>query len=127
MAAHNEARIVGYLIEDPKINLDENGKPVKIKMSLKTARRELDSCPTSHFENLQIYYDDKPLMQRLAGLSQFDVIDVKGVVTILPTNKSSICPKCGANLNLGPCGCEKEETPNKMQEALMKAFLNKKK
>ena len=52
MAAHNEARIVGYLIEDPKINLDENGKPVKIKMSLKTARRELDSCPTSHFENL---------------------------------------------------------------------------
>ena len=38
-----------------------------------------------------------------------------------------LCPKCGANLNLGPCGCEKEETPNKMQEALMKAFLNKKK
>ena len=35
-----------------------------------------------------------------------------------------ICERCGANLNLGPCACQKSEAPTKMAEALMKALQN---
>ena len=35
-----------------------------------------------------------------------------------------LCPICGADLNQGPCSCEKIQAPTRMQEALMKAFQN---
>ncbi len=37
-----------------------------------------------------------------------------------------ICVRCGANLNDGPCGCQKTEAPTKMADALMKALQNTK-
>ncbi|MBR3036722.1 MAG: DUF177 domain-containing protein [Lachnospiraceae bacterium] len=39
-------------------------------------------------------------------------------------NCKGICERCGANLNLGPCACQKTEAPTKMAEALMKALQN---
>ncbi len=37
-----------------------------------------------------------------------------------------ICVRCGANLNDGPCSCQKAEAPTKMADALMKALRNTK-
>ena len=37
-----------------------------------------------------------------------------------------ICVRCGANLNDGPCGCQRTEAPTKMADALMKALQNTK-
>lgn len=38
-----------------------------------------------------------------------------------------ICTTCGADLNEGPCGCERTEAPTPMAEALMKALQTSKK
>ncbi len=35
-----------------------------------------------------------------------------------------ICEKCGADLNEGPCSCDRSEAPTPMAEALMKALQN---
>ena len=55
-----------------------------------------------------------------------DLLIVDEAMTVLPMKVlckedcKGICPKCGANLNDGPCSCGTEETPTRMAELLRK-------
>ena len=57
-----------------------------------------------------------------------DLLIADEVLTDLPVKVlckedcKGICDRCGANLNLGPCGCSREAAPTRMAEALQQAF-----
>lgn len=94
MATHNEVRVVGYVLNDPKfINPGENGKCI---FKLRTARREIEGFSGENFADVIIYYSGRELMKTLVEVKQFDVLDIKGVFNILPTKKKSMCKNCGA-------------------------------
>ena len=43
------------------------------------------------FQDLMVYYDGTELMPKMMNLTQFDLIDIKGVFNILSLNKLSTC------------------------------------
>lgn len=95
MAAHNQVRIVGYLLKDPVIiNKDKPGEE-KILMQVRTTRRDIEGYYDDLFADLVVFYDGTELMEKLKGLRKFDVIDTKGVFNILPTQKKHKCTYCG--------------------------------
>ena len=101
MAAHNQVRVLGYLLSDPAIYEDETGD-AKIYLAIRACNRAVDGYPDSSFQDLLIFYDgasedhnrDK-LMTRLKSLVAYDLVDIKGVINVLSVNKPSICPSCG--------------------------------
>lgn len=104
MATHNHARMVGYLITDPKIiNADMEGAE-KILFQIRTVRRPVDGYKGKQVEDVMVYYDGTEFMERMKKLKQFDLIDIKGVFNILTVNKKSTCPICGSE-NIKYRGC----------------------
>lgn len=96
MATHNQARIVGYLLEDPVIQGNERSRTVIFKV--RTTHRETEN-PYHYrvFEDILVYYDDNTLdgfMHRVVELKAFDLVDIKGVFNVMLINKPSICPEC---------------------------------
>lgn len=95
MATHNQVRLVGYLLKDPVlINPGKEGEE-KILMQIRSVRRDIEGYYDDLFSDLVIFYDGKDLMEKCKKLKQFDAIDVKGVLNILPTQKKQKCPYCG--------------------------------
>lgn len=95
MATHNQARIFGFLTQDPIIgNLGEEGAE-KIFFQVRTTRRPIDGYKGPEFEDVIIFYDGTNIMNKLKELKKYDLVDIKGVVNVLITPKKSICPNCG--------------------------------
>lgn len=95
MATHNQVRVVGFLKSDPQIyNMGVEGAEKAIFI-IRTMHRELDGFFGAKFQDLMIYYDGTELMPRIKKLSQYDLIDIKGVFNILTLSKTSLCPVCG--------------------------------
>lgn len=104
MATHNQVRVIGYLLKEPKIiNEGEEGAE-KVLFQIRTIRRDIESYPRRKFEDIIVYYDGAELIGKLKALKQFDLIDIKGVFNILTVNKRSICPYCGT-YNVKYRGC----------------------
>ncbi|MCC2254566.1 single-stranded DNA-binding protein [Ruminococcus sp. CLA-AA-H200] len=96
MATHNQVRVVGYLRKDPTIiNRDEEGAE-KAVFLIRTMHRDLDGYEGMKFQDIMVYYDGTELMNRIKLLSQFDLIDIKGVFNIINLDKNSKCTACGA-------------------------------
>ena len=95
MATHNQARIVGYLLQDPVIGNEGIEGAEKIFFQVRTTRRHIDGYRGPEFEDVIIYYDGTELMSKLKNLKHFDLIDLKGVVNVLITPKKSTCTVCG--------------------------------
>ncbi|MFR5032005.1 MAG: single-stranded DNA-binding protein [Blautia hansenii] len=95
MATHNQVRLVGFLKNNPQIiNPDQEGE-TKILFLLRTIHREIDGYHGMQFQDLMVYYDGTELMPKMMNLTQFDLIDIKGVFNILSLNKLSTCSGCG--------------------------------
>lgn len=95
MATHNQVRVVGFLKNNPQIiNLEREGER-KVLFLIRTIHRELDGFSGMEFQDLMVYYDGVELMDKFIQLSQFDLIDIKGVFNILNLNKVSTCDSCG--------------------------------
>lgn len=95
MAIHNQVRLVGYLLKDPTVQNEGKLGEEKVLVKLRTCRREIDGYNERNFEDLLIFYDGTEMMQAFKGLVQYDVVDIKGVVNILPSTKRTRCPFCG--------------------------------
>ena len=100
MAAHNQIRALGYLLSDPIILEADDVKRVYLEIRVKN--RELDGYPNSEFQDLLVFYDGANrergrdnLMDKIKGLKEFDLVDIKGVINVLSVNKTSSCPYCG--------------------------------
>jgi len=94
MATHNQVRIVGFLKTNPQIiNYGREGEQ-KVLLFLRTMHRDLDGFNGMAFQDLMVYYDGTELMDKMVQLSQFDLIDIKGVFNILSLNKISTCDNC---------------------------------
>lgn len=94
MATHNQARMLGFLTQDPIVgNLGEEGAE-KIFFQIRTTRRAIDGYKGPEFEDIIIFYDGTDLMSKLKDLKKYDLVDIKGVVNVLITPKKSICPNC---------------------------------
>ncbi len=95
MATHNQVRVVGFLKSNPQvINSGVEGER-KVVFLIRTMHRDLDGFCGTAFQDLMVYYDGIELMDKMIELSQYDLIDIKGVFNILSLNKVSICDMCG--------------------------------
>jgi len=96
MATHNQVRIVGYLIKEPKIKNEGIEGEEKFIAQIRTTRRDIEGFNDDRFADLILFYDGTELMPQLKTLRRFDLIDVKGVFNIIPTPKKHFCEHCGA-------------------------------
>ena len=102
MAAHNQIRVLGYLLDNPQIENEGEPGEEKVYLTIRVRNRAVDGYPSSDFQDLIIFYDganeyrnrDK-IMDKLKSLIKYDLIDVKGVINVLSVNKISVCPYCG--------------------------------
>lgn len=94
---YNYVRVVGYLLQDPRIQNEGIEDMERVFAYIRTCRRDADDVDPDRFEDIMLMYDgdDEKVMRRMKALKQFDVIDVKGVLNILSGPKSSRCPSCG--------------------------------
>ena len=100
MAAKNYGRVVGYLLDDPDIDIETDETDIEKKeiiIKLRITRREIKGYRDRKFEDIMVYYDgEKPeITRRLEHLKKYDVLDIKGVFIVLNIEKSSVCPHCG--------------------------------
>lgn len=102
MAAHNQIRVLGYLLDNPNIKNEGVSGEEKAFLKMRVRNREIDGYPNTEFQDISIFYDgasgnenaDK-IMRRIKSLKKFDLIDIKGVINVLSVNKASECPYCG--------------------------------
>lgn len=95
MARHNQIRLVGYLLEEPKFRSMGAYGAECVLIKIRTCRRMVDNYNGRFYEDILLYYDGEPLMKKIRGLVPYDIIDVKGVVNILQAEKNIQCPYCG--------------------------------
>ena len=95
MATHNQVRIVGYVLNPPKIINEGVEGAEKAIFSIRTVHRDIDSFNGNKFQDLMIFYDGTQYIEKMKKLIQFDVVDIKGVFNVLSIEKRSLCPGCG--------------------------------
>lgn len=95
MATHNYVRGVGFLLGHPKILNEGVEGEEKILFSIRTVHRDLDDYIGMKYQDLMIYYDGLEMMEKMKKLTQFDIVDIKGVFNVLTMNKHSTCSNCG--------------------------------
>lgn len=107
MATHNQARVVGFILDDPFVCGEPGAKKVMIKIRT-THRYTEDHLNYRQFEDILIYFDDnnnRQLMAKMLSFKKMDLIDIKGVFSVITINKPSVCEHCHAkNIKYNGCG-----------------------
>lgn len=99
-------RIVGYITEEPTVRGEEGASTVMLKVRT-THRRTEDHFEHRVFEDILVYFNDnsnKKLMNRMKELKKMDLVDIKGVFSVMLLNKPSLCEHCG-HRNIKYNGC----------------------
>ena len=95
MATHNQVRLIGYILNDPKIiNAGQEGIE-KILFQMRTTRRKIEGYHEDQYADVIILYDGTEIIDKLKSYKKYDIIDIKGVINILPVNKKLKCSICG--------------------------------
>lgn len=84
MAAHNQIRVLGYLLDNPQIENEGEPGEEKVYLTIRVRNRAVDGYPSSDFQDLIIFYDganeyrnrDK-IMDKLKSLIKYDLIDLR--------------------------------------------------
>ncbi len=100
----NEARIVGYLLNDPVITASGDCGEECATMRVRTVRREANNVNSQVVEDVMVYYDQRPfnefdvrrdsIMPQIKKLERYDVVLFDGVCRIVTRDKRHICPYC---------------------------------
>lgn len=101
MATHNQVRVVGFLLDDPKVvGNPERGE--QCFFQIRTVHRDnVDNYNGPQYQDVIVWYDGNAatsvdnLMDTMKKLVKFDVVDIKGVFNIMSITKKSTCPDCG--------------------------------
>lgn len=106
MAAHNQMRIIGYVTNHPIIKGEEGMNTVM--MNVRTTHRHTEDIYADRiFEDIMVYFNDnsdRKLMGRMKTLKKMDLVDIKGVFSVMQLNKPSVCGLCGQQ-NIKYNGC----------------------
>lgn len=106
MAAHNQMRIVGYIKDEPTVMGEDGMKTVML--NVRTTHRWTEDCFEHRvFEDVMVYFNDnndRKLMSRMLEFKKMDLVDIKGVFSVLVLNKPSVCEHCGCR-NIKYNGC----------------------
>lgn len=95
MATHNEARLIGYILNDPKILNEGKEGQEKVVFKLRTTRRKIEEYHEDQYADVIILYDGTEMMDKFKNFKKYDIVDFKGVVNILPVKKPAQCKYCG--------------------------------
>ena len=92
--------------------------PVEVRVPIKILRRfDTDTLLDEEDERVPFVQEDQIDIDLLLTDEAMTVLPMK---VLCKEDCKGICPKCGANLNEGPCSCGSEETPTRMAELLRK-------
>lgn len=95
MATHNQVRLIGYILNEPKIVNEGKEGEEKVVFQMRTTRRKIDDFYEDQYADIIILYDSTELINKFKGFKKFDIVDIKGVLNILPITKKQTCPMCG--------------------------------
>ena len=97
--------------------------PVEVRVPLQILRRfDTETLLDEEHELVPFVSEDQIDVDLLFTDEAMTVLPMK---VLCKEDCKGICPKCGANLNEGPCGCENEEAPTRMAELLRKLQIPK--
>ncbi len=92
--------------------------PVEVRVPLKILRRfDTETLLDEEHELVPFVSEEEIDVDLLLADEALTVLPMK---VLCKEDCKGICPKCGANLNEGPCSCGSEETPTRMAELLRK-------
>ena len=95
MATHNQVRLIGYILNDPKIVNAGQAGVEKVIFQMRTTRRKIEGFHEDQYADVIILCDDVKLLDKFKEFKKYDIIDIKGVINILPVNKTVKCSICG--------------------------------
>lgn len=95
MATHNQTRLIGYILNDPKILNEGHEGMEKVIFQVRTTRRKIEGYFEDQYADVIVLYDGTEMINKLKSFKKFDIIDIKGVVNILPVTKTPVCTMCG--------------------------------
>lgn len=103
MARHNEARLLGYLIDEPGIKYAdiEKTKMVRVTIRVRTLRGLRDFGTRDRrkdYDEHTVISQNESLMGFMAHLHANDVVDIKGNVITPKIRYSMTCPNCKASI-----------------------------
>jgi len=90
------------------------------RFEMRSAFRLFLAMPASQKTEEEIELSDEDMMTDFITGEEIDVAEIirEQVFLSLPMKSvcrptcAGLCPKCGANLNMGPCGCPQERVPS---------------
>ncbi len=92
--------------------------PVEVRVPLQILRRfDTETLLDEELESVPFVLEESIDADLLITDEAMTVLPMK---VLCKEDCKGICPKCGANLNDGPCSCGTEETPTRMAELLRK-------
>ena len=95
MATHNQVRLIGYIINDPKILNEGKEGMEKVVFQMRTTRRKIEGYHEDQYADVIVLYDCPEMIDKFKDFKKYDIIDIKGVVNILPVTKKLTCTICG--------------------------------
>jgi uncharacterized protein len=90
------------------------------RFEMRSTFRRFLAMPASQKTEEEIELSDEDMMTDFITGEEVDVAEIirEQVFLSLPMKSvcrptcAGLCPKCGANLNMGPCGCQQETVPS---------------
>ena len=83
--------LYGFLRQAPRISDDRKKATVVLKVARNMSRGGQSEERSGYWDELIIRTEDNNIVNELSDMEAYDVIRVKGVITVKPINRSSIC------------------------------------
>lgn len=99
MAKENYIFLIGQVLKEPSIKLDDDGAPVRATFQLTTLRRDkYDKAGnfSPKWDKPVILTGVPALIKQIQNISLYDFVEVKGTVTTKDYIRRTVCPHCGA-------------------------------
>lgn len=87
--------LYGVALQAPKISEDRKKAMITLKVARNLARGGQSEERSGYWDEIIIRSKDPKIVEELSEMDINEIIRVKGVLTIKPINRSSICPGCG--------------------------------
>ena len=87
--------LYGVALQAPKISEDRKKAMITLKVARNLARGGQSEERAGYWDEIIIRSKDQKIVEELSKMDINEIIRVKGVLTIKPINRSSICPGCG--------------------------------
>lgn len=99
MARHNFVSVIAFVSKPPKFKDTLDGRAGIILLTTIMSNREFDKATTGyqqHSVTFQVKSQEKEIVDTLATLTEYDIVELSGFIATREKDKSAPCKECGA-------------------------------